>query len=451
MAQNIGGIAFSEIRFDEQGDIDRDGERVLLADVDAVGPTDIVVFCHGWNNTPSQASNRYRLFFELFPGLLGAHGEPGRSLLLLGVYWPSVAWTDEPIGDFEAAVARGGAAGFDRPTEWEPPPPPDEDLRKAIRAAFPKSQRDAVDEVLTLLVERPDDADELQRARDLLAKIARATKEDGDDGEVAGELPFIAQEGPDDDLFDRFAGALEEVDINTGGSGPGGAAGFGDSLKRLWHGAQQALRQLTFWQMKNRAGVVGENGLGPLLGRLLVGRPGLRIHVIGHSFGARVVSYSLKVLPVDVDGREPVQSVTLLQGAFSHFVFAAKLPFDVSRSGALSGQQVKVAGPVVACYSKHDTALGIFYPLASLASGADAAGVEREVSRWGAIGFDGHHPDVDQLGILDVGTKYDFAGRELVSIDASRVVDEGPPPSGAHSDIIHKELAWVVLSVAGLV
>jgi hypothetical protein len=35
-------------------------------------------------------------------------------------------------------------------------------------------------------------------------------------------------------------------------------------------------------------------------------------------------------------------------------------------------------------------------------------------------------------------------------VDASEVVRAGGPPSGAHSDIVHPELTWLVLLAAGL-
>ena len=49
---------------------------------------------------------------------------------------------------------------------------------------------------------------------------------------------------------------------------PGSATRCGGLL----HGAKEALRQATYWQMKNRAGTVGRAGLGPLLGQLRAGR-----------------------------------------------------------------------------------------------------------------------------------------------------------------------------------
>jgi hypothetical protein len=276
-------------------------------------------------------------------------------------------------------------------------------------------------------------------------QIASAAGPDGD-GEQAARPPFAAEPDPQAQLFADFTAALEQLNVET--TGAGGAAGLGDVVGRLWHGAQEVLRGLTYWQMKNRAGVVGEKGLGPLVARLRQQHPDLRINLIGHSFGARVVSYALKGAPRDA---QSVKSVTLLQGAFSHFAYAETLPFDASRSGALHGQQDKVCGPVTACYSRFDSAIGVLYPLASLLKGEDAAGADEPLYRWGGIGHDGHQQAVPELNLLQPGSHYDFAGKRLVNIDAQQVVREGRPPSGAHSDIIHDELAWVVLDAGGLV
>ena len=72
----------------------------------------------------------------------------------------------------------------------------------------------------------------------------------------------------------------------------------------------------------------------------------------------------------------PVRAVTLLQGAFSHFAFASPLPFDAGRSGALAGMLARINGPLVACFSSHDGAVGTFYPLASFAAREDAAAAD---------------------------------------------------------------------------
>jgi pimeloyl-ACP methyl ester carboxylesterase len=85
--------------------------------------------------------------------------------------------------------------------------------------------------------------------------------------------------------------------------------------------------------MKNRAGVVGQRGLGPVITGLAEQFDSLRVHLVGHSFGARLVSYALAGL----GDRQPspVKSLTLLQGAYSRFAFTDALPFR-SGSGGLA-------------------------------------------------------------------------------------------------------------------
>ncbi|XIE77928.1 hypothetical protein AB6O49_06315 [Streptomyces sp. SBR177] len=186
--------------------------------------------------------------------------------------------------------------------------------------------------------------------------------------------------------------------------------------------------------MKRRAGVVGERGLGPLLGELGRAAPGLRVHLVGHSFGARLVAHALRGLP---SGARNVKSVTLLQGAFSHYAFAARLPHDRGHGGSLAGLQDRIDGPLVACHSHRDTALRVFYPLASRISRDDESllGDER---RWWAIGYDGVQAVPGTAARTLAAVLADgLPGTGCVSVDTAAVVSE-------HSDICHAELARVV-------
>ena len=145
----------------------------------------------------------------------------------------------------------------------------------------------------------------------------------------------------------------------------------------------------------------------------------------------------------------PVASVTLLQGAFSHYAFAPRLPHDPRRSGALRDMQHRVRGPVVACYSRHDTALGVMYPLASRLAG-DSASLTGPPGalpgsgdpRWGAIGHDGFQavPGMARRTLADV-LHEGVPGSGCVSVDAAEAVR-------SHSDIRRPELARVVVSAA---
>jgi len=452
MTEKIGAHTLLEIKFDEDGDIDQQGEDGVRRELDAEEPTDLIVFCHGWNNSTEVAHRLYKAFFGRLAPLLTSHA-PQRKVVLLGVYWPSHRWSDEPIPDFTPSTdlgARdgGGAVGLGAVEAFEPPAAPDAEIAGIVRSAFGDDQQAVVDELLSLLAARSESEHDLDRARQLIGVLATAAGAT-DDGEGSDQDPSLMRPDPEGDLFETFALALEDQGIVI--EETGGEAGLGDSLKRAWNGAQEVARQLTYWQMKKRAGVVGERGLGPFLARLLETHDGLGLHLVGHSFGARAVSYALKGLPDDVDGHPPVRGITLLQGAFSHFAFATTLPFDQARSGALRGQNAKVSGHVVACYSRYDQAVGTFYPLASFLGRQDAAGVGDATYRWGGIGHDGHQKGVHEFVLNEAAKPYDYLGESLVNIDASSVVRNGKPPSGAHSDIVKDELAWVVMSAGDLI
>ena len=431
------------------GGVDRSGADAALSDLATEGVSDVLVFSHGWNNDRPTAHRLYERFFDLLPPLLEGRLRPGRTVGLLGVHWPSKRWTDEPGPASDGAGSRdlgagGGAAGIgDGPPVFEPPPPPDDGTSDALRSAFPDAGAE-VGELVGLLRTRPRNEVDLQRAYDLVGELLQgAVQRSGTEEEGPGPVPTQAATRTAPEVIGTYMQALEDLGVVA--IDGGGAVGITDQIGRRWHGVQELARQATYWQMKDRAGVVGERGLGPFVRELL--DADLHVNLIGHSFGARLVSFALRAI-----GGHPrqVQSVTLLQGAFSQFAFADSLPFDRARSGALRGLQKRVAGPVTACYSRLDEALGTFYPLASVPAGQDAAAIEALQDRWGAVGFDGHKPRPNPAELNRPGTPYAFPAGALVSIDAARVVRNGRPPSGAHSDIVHAELAWIVLCAAGL-
>ena len=438
MASEIAGQPHWEIGFDEHGKTTPAEVDALLAELPGKDLTDLFVFSHGWNNDRRQARRLYQLYFQQVPGLLGRGGGQAARVGTLGVVWPSKRWADEPepTGD----GGGGGAAGLGDAAAAAAPAD-DTALVEDLKDVFAgDQQRQALDELARLLEERPEDPAALARFQTLMGELAGAPDAEPA-GEDQGELALL--EDDPEEVFGRFADAVPQT-------GEGGAAGIGDAFGRLWDGAKEALRQLTYFEMKKRAGVVGKQGLGPLLGRIHQADPELRIHLLGHSFGARLVSFALAGLP---DGAgSPVKSLYLLQGAFSHFAFADALPMDRSRGGALKGMAARVDGPLVASFTVHDLAVGKLYPLAALSSRDDAAGLEDRLFRWGGIGHDGAQAvDATVAALGPVGTGYPFQKGRFVNLDGNAIINRGGPPSGAHSDIFHPELVWAGLAAAGLV
>jgi hypothetical protein len=455
MSETISGIPFWTVTFDEQGDPDPANANVISA-IAAAGLTDVIMFSHGWNNSHNDALSLYRQWFgQLVPQL--AHAKPGTKVGLVGIFWPSQRWSDEPIPDFAATPAPaggGGAAGlapgalgYDYSAALS-----DADVAGLV-ATFP-AHADDITRMAALLT-GPSTVAALNEFKDLLAGLPSAPPSGaGDATDAAADEDGDSPRMLEDDaitLFTRYTNALVNSGARLEASGDG-AAGIGDSLGKLWNGAKEALRGTTYFEMKKRAGQVGRTGVAAFISSVAKAIPGGRIHLVGHSFGARLVSCTLLSLP---DGASSVKSVTLLQGAFSHFAFSSSLPFAPNRKGALAGRQSRIDGPLTVAYSKYDRAVGTFYPLASMASGDDSAGIaDPALFRFGGMGCDG----AKGLATTDIaikgsgpGVTYPSAPQLILNVDASRVVCADTNPSGAHSDIVHPELTWLVLCAGRIV
>ncbi|MFB8080893.1 serine-threonine protein kinase [Streptomyces sp. NPDC056013] len=401
---------YREITFDKEGDGPA-GQPAALAALARQGLTDLVVFAHGWNSSPAGATRLCSDFFEPFPGLLAPGVEAGYA----GVIWPSMMFTGEPVPDYRALVT-----------------------------VLPEKEP-VLDRLTELLATAPADEAAFAEFGALLRGLTDVAVDGDGRAAAAGPrepVPAFLVADPLE-VCALFTEALEADAGTAEGFGP--AEGFRVGVGRYWKGAREVLRQATYYVMKKRAGRVGESGLGPLLGEVARAAPRVRVHLVGHSMGARLVAYALKGLP---SGARPVASVTLLQGAFSHYAFAARLPHDPGRAGALRDLQNRVRGPVVACYSRHDTALGVFYPLASRLAG-DSASLTRAAGllgsddpRWAAIGHDGVQA-VPGTAVRPLAAvlRDGVPASGCVSVDTADVVR-------SHGDICRAELARVVVSAA---
>jgi len=430
----VGVSPYWELTFDAEGDVDGPQRDRLLKEVPQRKVRDLVVFAHGWNNDRSGATRLYSRFFEPLPGLA-----PTARLGYVGVVWPSMRFSDEPIPDFPPSVA-ADVSGAAQPVL-------DKNTRHALLEVFP-GRATVVEQIARLLDQQPDEGASLEEFGRLVRLLVEVRPQGPQVSFAADTLAEGVPESDPEMLFGdtatvcgEFAQALAEAE------NPGTAA---FALPRLWDGAHELLRQATYYAMKRRAGTVGERGLGRAIGQLAKAAPDVRVHLVGHSFGGRLVSFALRGLP---EGVRTVKSVTLLQGAFSHYAFAARLPHDPRASGVLDGQHNRIDGPLVCCYSQHDSALGTIYPLASRMAG-DAWTVTAEFdlgrtlgAKWGAMGHDGVQAvaGTKTLTLADaLRTRLPASG--CVNIDAAAVVKRGGPPAGAHSDICHRELAQVVLA-----
>jgi hypothetical protein len=419
---NINGLAYYEVDFNADGTPNTatgSGDGGLPAAVAKGGITDLFVLSHGWNNGVDSARDLYQAMFTLLADQLGTQLS---SSAAVGVIWPSLLFPDDDPDNAPAVPSTGAQ------------------LAAALTPAFPQQQQQLAT-MGQLLDQQPQDPAALNQFHQLATGLV-TTKPQG--VEDTGEAALLTA-----DTATAFGHAAAMAPHATTA-----AQGIGNPFAGLWSGAREVLRTMSYYEMKNRAGVVGQNGLGPLLASLSGPDGPPRIHLMGHSFGARLVSYTLAGLPANRTGSaSPVKSLTLIQGAFSHFTFASSLMFDPSRVGGLAGDGSRVDGPLLATFSAADRAVGWWYPAASMLAGQDSESAADLVFRWGAMGHDGYqqNPTPTALLLAPQGKPYEFRPGGFYSLDANAVICANQSAfSGAHSDIRHPEVLWAVVSAAGL-
>ncbi len=140
--------------------------------------------------------------------------------------------------------------------------------------------------------------------------------------EDASDVFFRA---PADSVFESAAKAPDPVRCrpHRGQHRPGGCRGPRRRYRRRsrFPGAATAVANLlnltTYFEMKQRAGTVGKNGVAPLIDKFADQVE--RIHLVGHSFGGRLVTAAAANSTTN-----KLHSLALLQAAFSHNGFSQK-------------------------------------------------------------------------------------------------------------------------------
>ncbi len=219
----------------------------------------------------------------------------------------------------------------------------------------------------------------------------------------------------------------------------GGAAGMFSLFTGLKSAARNLLNYFTYYQMKERAGTVGGRGVNAVLRQIRQQFPNLKLHLVGHSFGGRLVTAAT----AGPDGQPAIKvdSLTLLQAAFSHYGFAQD--YEGTLDGAfrkvVANQLVK--GPLVITHTKNDTAVGIAYPIASLIADQVAASLGDENDRYGGIGRNGAQktPEAVPGDLLAIEGSYQFEPGKVYNLKSDQFIMH-------HGDISGKEVIHAVLS-----
>jgi hypothetical protein len=435
----VAGFDYFEVEFTKDGSIDdRNQVKELTDSLSSDGVTDLVVLAHGWNNDMGEARRLYeRLLGSVKTQLSDAElGE--RKLGVLAVLWPSKRFAEEEL------IAGGGASVTGAPDETELV-----DRLEGLKGTFDDDNADDnLEKAKSLIPKLGEDKEAQKEFVDLIRASLR--EDDADDEDASAE--FFAL--PGDEVIARLAipdvetgaapvagmgGVASMTDAGSAPAPQGGAAGIGDWIENARNAARNLLNFATYYQMKSRAGTVGNHGVYEVLREARTARPDLKLHLVGHSFGGRLVTAAA----TGPSGEDPigVDSLMLLQAAFSHLGFAQD--YEGSKDGLfrsmITGKAVK--GPALITHTDNDRAVGLAYPLASRIARQVASGLGDKNDKYGGIGRNGAQktPEAKEGVLLKSGSAYQLEAGGMYNLRSDDFISN-------HSDVTGPEVAQALVA-----
>ncbi|MBV9647923.1 MAG: hypothetical protein JO043_10705 [Candidatus Eremiobacteraeota bacterium] len=445
--QNYGGFPSVDVLFDKDAKlVDAQSVQRLNDMVGNGGTTDLLVMSHGWNNDIPEAMDLYSRLFDRVRAQLGNVGVQGlqnRTFGIMAIFWPSKRFTsDDAIPGGAAATEDARAqqiqATLDNLADLfaERGLTAEQQEAKTLVDDLEDSES-AQDRFVAIVGKLLNPAPEPDNGIDELPK-ALATK-DGHEvlqslqGATIGPVPS----SPGGDGFDG-GGAADLPDAAGDG---GAAASLGTIFNTIKDAALGLLNVTTYATMKDRAGIAGRDGVAPALQQVQAAHPTLRLHLIGHSFGGRLVTGAANAIS------SSVATLSLLQAAYSHYGLGQN--YDGNQHDGFFRNvivQHKVTGPILISHSVNDKAVGLAYPIASRILNQQASALGDENDPFGGMGRNGAQktPEVpDPNGMLGAaGTAYTLSGGVPNNLNGDSIIQ-------SHGDICRDELAYVILCAVG--
>jgi hypothetical protein len=424
---DISGIPFVEANFDKGGNLQN---SVVIP----AGATDVFIFSHGWNNTKSDAQDLYNRFFTNFTTLKGSFNFTDREFAIVGVFWPSKKFDDLTFDVGQSNAASIGVGDDDDAQIVAKL----EELKALFSDPLEIQKIETAKSTIAAIETSPDARQKFVSSIRSLLDPAAANREDASDTffqtseqELMENLriPIAATVSPE------ASGGAAELRV---GSGPaiddGGSVGIATFLESFKTSALNILNFTTYYEMKTRAGKVGNDGVAPLIEELE--SEVQRIHLIGHSFGGRLVSAATKGSKTN-----KLASLTLLQAAFSHNGFS-KIMDGFFRSVV---DAKRVGGPILITNTKNDKAIGLAYPIASRINNDTTMAIGDENDKFGGIGRNGAQKmepdevDTNEVVVRDSGEKYTFSAGKFFNLRGDSFIKD-------HGDVTGKQIVNAVLN-----
>lgn len=282
--KSINGFDFYTLNFDENGKL-TDGNEFPAFRQAAAAATDAIFIAHGFRNDVNDATTLYTNFLGTFRTHLGKpeFEEIGkRKYIVGGVFWPS-----KPLPE-SFNFGEGGTQSADPDTALgilavqkletlKDLVPAKAAVLDQAAALLPMLENDpAAQDKFTALVLSALDGVQLdateglqliqqQKGSDMLPKL------------IAPIILPTSKDGGSDLGSDDLGGDMSSVS--------GGVESIGSVFGSVLGGVDKFLNLATWYVMKNRSGVVGENGVAQAVRDTRAANHTIKIHLVGHSLG----------------------------------------------------------------------------------------------------------------------------------------------------------------------
>jgi hypothetical protein len=449
--QSIHGFDFFSLNFGNDGALLPTSEFAALKQR-APTATDALFIAHGFRNDVNDATSLYTDFLDT---LRKNFSRPefkelaARNFIVAGVFWPS------------KSLPEGFGTALPKETEGSTQSISDD---AATQAALQQKLQDlkeiapnhhaAIDQAAALLPRIEQDAAAQDRFTSLMLSLL-----DGSDLDKTEGLPQIRQQSGSA-LLEKISapiilptqspdgapgesGGITAIDDLSAPFSSGGAQSIGSFFGSILGGVDKFINLTTWYVMKNRSGQVGATGVAKAVRDLHAASPTLRLHLVGHSLGGRLMATCAKSL-AQAPLLQP-DSLMLLEAAFSHYGFSANNGHGNPGFFREVIASKVVKGPLLETFSFQDTVVGLAYAISSRLAGDNVKAIGDATDEFGGIGRNGAQKTTESVSLklksaAAPGDPYSFQPGVVTCLDGSGGLIKD------HGDVANADVTYAVAS-----
>jgi hypothetical protein len=460
------------LHFDAQGNLRYPSEQdaiyaALLATKTAA--TDLWLFSHGWNTNEASADATYHYWVTAMQECIQREiHDATYHPIFVTIYWPSLAWAE---GITIQRTVPQRFTGVD-----------DSDDRDFLGLDFDEEEVEIINEDYGELELGGDEDKEQAEDKRLFIEMCHTFMNSDDDNSQRDGIhlyDILTQDhSPTASDIEDFVHILYRYQVEDPQADISDESNIFNTPESVIEFLKEelaneglasenpllgAFRVFTFWSMKGRTAIVGQNGVAPFLAKtkemLNQHNRVLRLHLLGHSFGAKLVSASVYALAQLTPEEMPlVNTLILLLGAFSQFSFSSNIPYygQAGRYASLVERHL-VANPIVCIYSRHDRANKDTYPWGMIMTKQRLYEIGGPDNRYGSIGANGAQGldaaicrTIDLQSLEMPYNREQFTGISCLNVDGQHYINanKNRPLIGAHRDIEHPEIFHLALAIS---